>query len=63
MQAYEVKRGTIIAHLSKYAQAGNLLPVERLHAESLLSVETRERVLETLDDTRLRRATPGFRGV
>ena len=50
MQAYEVKRGTIIAHLSKYAQAGNSLPVERLHAESLLSAETRDRVLETLDE-------------
>ena len=50
MQAYEVKRGTIIAHLSKYAQAGNPLPVERLHAESLLSTETRDPVLETLDE-------------
>ena len=50
MQAYEVKRGTITSHLSKYAQAGNLLPVARLHAESSLSTETKERVLETFDE-------------
>ena len=50
MQAYQVKRGTITAHLDKYAQEGNPLSVERLHAESPLSTKTRDRVLATLDE-------------
>ena len=50
MRAYEVKRGTIISHLTKYIQAGNSLPLEQLYAESSLSDEIRESVLETFDE-------------
>ncbi len=50
MQAYEVKRERIIKRLSKYAQAGNSLPVGRLHAESSLSSDIKDRVLETFDE-------------
>ena len=49
MRAYELKRETIFSHLNKYAQAGNSLPVERLHAESSLSAKTIDHVLETFD--------------
>ena len=50
VQSYGIKRGTIIEHLSKYAKAGNPLPVERLHAESSLSDEIKNRVLEIFDE-------------
>ena len=50
MRAYGLKRGTIISHLTKYVQAGNSLPLERLYAESSLSDEIKDRVLETFDD-------------
>ena len=50
MQVYGIKRSTIIAHLSKYVQARNPLPVERLYAESSLSDEIKDRVLETFDE-------------
>ena len=50
MQAYEVKRERIIKRLSKYVQAGNPLSVERLYAESSLSDEIKDRVLEAFDE-------------
>ena len=50
MRDYGVKRGTIISHLTKYVQAGNSLPLEQLYAESSLSDEIKDRVLETFDD-------------
>ena len=50
MRAYKIKRQTIILHLSKYAKAGNSLPVERLHDESSLSDEIKDRMLEIFDE-------------
>ena len=50
MRAYKIKRQTIILHLSKYVKAGNSLPVERLHDESSLSDEIKDRVLEIFDE-------------
>lgn len=50
MRAYKIKRQTIILHLSKYVKAGNSLPVERLHDESSLSTEIKDRVLEIFDE-------------
>ena len=50
VQSYGIKRGTIISHLTKYVQAENSLPPERLYAESSLSDELKDRVLETFDD-------------
>ena len=49
MQAYGVKRQTILSHLDKYVQSGNPLPVERLRAESGLSSETQKCVREAFD--------------
>ena len=49
MLTYDVKRETIIAHLSKFARAGNPLPEKCLYAESSLSSEIIARVLHTLD--------------
>ena len=60
MQAYQVKRGTIIAHLGKYAQEGNPLPVERLYVESSLSAEIIARVLGTFDSLGPERLRPVF---
>ena len=60
MQAYQVKRGTIIAHLDKYTQEGNPLPVERLYVESSLSAEIIARVLETFDSLGPERLRPVF---
>ena len=60
MQAYEVKRVTITKHLSRYVQEGNPLPVERLHAESSLSDEIKDRVLETFDELGPDRLNPVF---
>lgn len=45
-QIYNVKRQTIINHLGRYVQAGNLLPIERLYGESLLSTEQQLQVRE-----------------
>ena len=45
MQAYGVKRRTIVSHLERYAPSGDVLPVERLRAESLLSSELQKQVL------------------
>ena len=50
MQAYGVKRQTLIAHLERYMQSGEVLPVERFHAESRLSTETQNQVLAAFDD-------------
>ena len=60
VQTYGIKRSTIIAHLSKYAQEGNSLPVERLHAESSLSDEIKDRVLETFYELGPDRLNPVF---
>ena len=45
MQAYGVKRQTLISHLERYVQSGNVLPVERFRAESRLSSEMQKQVL------------------
>ncbi len=50
MQAYEVKRQTLISHLEGYVQSGNSLPVERLRAESRLSSETQDQVLAAFEN-------------
>ena len=65
MLTYEVKRVTIISHLSKFACAGNPLPVECLYAESSLSTEIIARVLHTVDllgPERLRPIFDAFNG-
>ena len=49
MQAYGVKRQTLISHLERYLQSGNVLPVERFRAESQLSSEMQEQVLAAFD--------------
>ena len=49
MQAYGVKRQTLISHLERYLQSGNVLPVERFRAESRLSSEMQEQVLAAFD--------------
>ena len=38
MQAYGVKRQTLISHLERYVQSGIVLPVQRFRAESRLSI-------------------------
>ncbi len=50
MQAYGVKRRTLISHLERYMQSGNVLPVERFRAESRLSSETQDQVLAAFDE-------------
>ena len=60
MRDYGVKRGTIISHLTKYVQAENSLPPERLHAESSLSSDIKDRVLETFDELGPDRLNPVF---
>ena len=50
MQAYGVKRQTIISHLERYMQSGGVLPVERFRAESRLSSETQDQVLAAFDE-------------
>lgn len=45
-QAYNVKRQTIINHLGRYVQAGNLLAIERLYGSSLLTTEQQIQVRE-----------------
>ena len=50
MQAYGVKRQTLISHLERYVQSGNVLPVERFRAESQLSSEMQEQVLAAFDE-------------
>ena len=50
MQAYGVKRQTLISHLEKYLQSGNVLPVERFRAESQLSSEMQKQVLAAFDE-------------
>ena len=49
MQAYGVKRQTLVSHLERYVQSGNALPVERFLAESRLSSEVQEQVLAVFD--------------
>lgn len=49
MQAYGVKRRTILSHLERYAPSGDVLPVERFRAESRLSTEVQEQVLAVFD--------------
>ena len=48
-QAYGVKRKTIVSHLERYVQSGDVLPVERFRAESRLSSEVQEQVLVVFD--------------
>ena len=50
MQAYGVKRQTLISYLEKYVQSGNVLPVERFRAESRLPSETQDQVLAAFDE-------------
>ena len=50
MQAYGVKRQTLISHLERYMQSGEVLPVERFRAESRLSSETQDQVLAAFDE-------------
>ena len=50
MQAYGVQRQTLISHLERYVQSGNVLPVERFRAESRLSSETQDQVLAAFDE-------------
>ena len=50
MQAYGVKRQTLISYLERYMQSGNVLPVERFRAESQLSSEMQEQVLAAFDE-------------
>ena len=59
-QAHRVNRHYITMYLDRYAQAGNPLPMERLYAESSLSPETIERVLETFDELGPDRLRPIF---
>ena len=49
MQAYGVKRQTLISYLERYVQSGNVLPVERFRAESQLPSEVQEQVLAVFD--------------
>ena len=49
MQAYGVKRRTIVSHLERYLPSGDVLPVERVRAESWLSSEVQEQVLAVFD--------------
>ncbi|MEZ4662536.1 MAG: RecQ family ATP-dependent DNA helicase, partial [Caldilineaceae bacterium] len=44
MTSYNVKRGTILSHLTRFVQGGETLPVDRLRAESTLSAADQERV-------------------
>jgi len=48
-QAYGVKRQTIVSHLERYMNSGNVLPLERFRAESRLSSEVQEQVLAVFD--------------
>jgi len=48
-QAYGVKRQTIVSHLERYIQSGNVLPLERFRAESRLSSEVQEQVQAVFD--------------
>lgn len=50
MQAYGVKRQTLLSHLERYMQSGEVLPVERFRAESRLSSETQDQVLAAFDE-------------
>ena len=50
MQAYGVKRQTLISYLERYVQSGEVLPVERFRAESRLSSETQDQVLAAFDE-------------
>ena len=50
MQAYGVKRQTLISHLERYVQSGEVLPVERFRSESRLSSETQDQVLAAFDE-------------
>ncbi len=50
MQAYGVKRKTVISYLERYVQSGNVLPVERFRSESRLSSETQDQVLAAFDE-------------
>ena len=50
MQAYGVKRQTLISHLERYVQSGEVLPVERFRAESQLSSETQDQLLAAFDE-------------
>ena len=59
-QAHGVNRHYINMYLDWYAQAGNPLLVERLYAESTLSPETIERVLETFAELGPNRLHPIF---
>ena len=59
-QAHGVNRHYINMYLDWYAQAGNPLLVERLYAESTLSPETIERVLETFAELGPDRLHPIF---
>ncbi|MGB1252115.1 MAG: DNA helicase RecQ [Candidatus Promineifilaceae bacterium] len=47
---YNVKRQTIISHLSNMVKAGESLPVERLRSESRLSADVQNRVLAAFAD-------------
>ncbi|MDE2666017.1 MAG: DNA helicase RecQ [Acidobacteriota bacterium] len=49
MQAYGVKRQTIVSHLERYIQSGDVLTVERFRAESQLSSKVQEQVLAVFD--------------
>ncbi len=49
MQAYGVKRRTIVSHLERYIQSGDVLTVERFRAESQLSSKVQEQVLAVFD--------------
>ena len=60
MQVYDVNRETIFRNLGRYVEAGNTLPVERLQAESTLSHETIERVLESFREVGPDRLRPIF---
>jgi ATP-dependent DNA helicase RecQ len=45
---YDVQRGTILKHLSRYGAMGGRLDAARMRAESALSVEEQERVLDIM---------------
>jgi ATP-dependent DNA helicase RecQ len=45
MDEYNVKRQTIISHLNKFVQGGEMVDIERLRAESTLSAERQEEVM------------------
>ena len=60
VQAERANRHYICVCLDKYARAGNPLPAERLYAQSTLSPENRERVLEIFDELGPDRLRPIF---